>query len=253
MAEPLAGLRRGPDDEMSDADVSGVGSVVSRRPRRRRVVILGVVALLLASVPWLWTTLAARGHVYAEADAPTADVVIVLGTAVAADRQRPSDRLAGRLETAAELVTSGRARVVLVSGDGGGTSGDEPAVMTAYLTGLGVEARRVVADPFGLDTYDSCARAREVYGVRRALIVTQSFHLSRAVTLCRQLGLDVDGVTARCDGCGRLMYVEKSVREYFASGKAAWDTARGRPPAIRSPADPAVRDALRGQGQGADR
>ncbi|MEU4472743.1 ElyC/SanA/YdcF family protein [Micromonospora sp. NPDC023888] len=232
---------------MSDADVAGVGSVVSRRPRRRRrVVILGVVALLLSSLPWLWTTLAARGHVYAEADAPAADVVIVLGTAVAADRQRPGDRLAGRLETAAALVTSGRAKVVLVSGDGGGTSGDEPAVMTAYLTGLGVDARRVVADPFGLDTYDSCARAREVYGVQRALIVTQSFHLSRAVTLCRHLGLDVDGVTARCEGCGPLLLAGKSVRDYFASGKAAWDMVLGRPPAVRSPADPAVQDALRG-------
>ncbi|MFG1867838.1 SanA/YdcF family protein [Micromonospora arborensis] len=208
--------------------------------------ILGAAVLLLASLPWLWTTLAARGHVYAEADAPAADVVIVLGTAVAADRQRPGDRLAGRLETAAELVTSGRAKVVLVSGDGGGTSGDEPAVMTAYLTELGVDARRVVADPFGLDTYDSCARAREVYGVERALVVTQSYHLSRAVTLCRHLGLDVDGVTARCDGCGPVLLAEKSVRDYFASGKAAWDAVRGRAPAVRSPADPAVQDALRG-------
>ncbi|MGC5285801.1 SanA/YdcF family protein [Micromonospora sp. DT231] len=236
-----------PGGGTSDADVSGVASVVSPRPRRRRrVAVLGVAALMLASLPWLWTTLAARDHVYAEADAPAADVVIVLGTAVAPDRQRPGERLAGRLETAAELVTSGRAKVVLVSGDGGGTSGDEPAVMTAYLTELGVDARRVVADPFGLDTYDSCARAREVYGVERALIVTQSFHLSRAVTLCRHLGLDVDGVTARCDECGPLLLAEKSVRDYLASGKAAWDMVLGRPPAVRSPEDPAVRNALRG-------
>lgn len=232
---------------MSDAEASSAQSVVRRPPRRlRRVAILGAVVLLLVSLPWLWTTLTARGHVYAEADAPVADVVIVLGTAVAADRQRPGDRLAGRLETAAELVTSGRAKVVLVSGDGGGTSGDEPAVMTSYLTKLGVDARRVVSDPFGLDTYDSCARAREVYGVERALIVTQSYHLSRAVTLCRHLGLDVDGVTARCDGCGSFLLAEKSVRDYFASGKAALDAVRDRAPAVRSPADPAVQDALRG-------
>ncbi|MBM0235539.1 YdcF family protein [Micromonospora sp. STR1_7] len=219
---------------------------MNRWPRRlRRLAILGVVALLLASLPWLWTTISARGHVYAEADAPSADVVIVLGTAVAADRRRPGDRLAGRLETAAALVTSGRAKVVLVSGDGGGTSGDETAVMTSYLTELGVDAGRVVADPFGLDTYDSCARAREVYGVERALIVTQSYHLSRAVTLCRHLGLDVDGVTARCRGCGRVLLAEKSVRDYFASGKAAWDAGRGRSPEVRSPVDPAVQDALR--------
>lgn len=219
----------------------------SRWPRRlRRAAVLGSAALLLASLPWLWTTIAARGHVYDEADAPAVDVVIVLGTAVAPDRRRPGDRLAGRLETAAELVTSGRARVVLVSGDGGGTSGDEPAVMTSYLTELGVDPRRVVADPFGLDTYDSCARAREVYGVERALIVTQSYHLSRAVTLCRHLGLDADGVTARCTGCGPALLVEKSVRDYFASGKAAWDAFRRRPPAVHSPVNPAVQDALKG-------
>ncbi|MEU7925941.1 ElyC/SanA/YdcF family protein [Micromonospora sp. NPDC049801] len=208
--------------------------------------VLGVVVLALSSVPWLWTTIGAHGHTHDEAGAPAADVVIVLGTAAAADGRQPGDRLAGRLETAAELVRTGRARAVLVSGDGGGTSGDEPTVMTAYLTErLGVDPARVVADPFGLDTYDSCVRARDVYGVERALIVTQSYHLSRAVTLCRHLGLDVDGVAARCDGCGSVMLAGKAVRDYLASGKAAWDAFRERPPAVRSPASPAVRDALR--------
>ncbi|MBM2618603.1 YdcF family protein [Actinoplanes sp. LDG1-06] len=198
----------------------------------------------MVSAPWIWTTTAAVGHVHDAADAPTADVVIVLGTTVGAGGQ-PEARLAGRLQTAAELVTSGRARVALVSGDGGGDSGDEPAAMTAYLTGtLGVDPARVVADPNGLDTYDSCVRARDVYGVRRALIVTQSYHLSRAVTLCRSLGLDVDGVRARCDGCGRALLAEKSVRDYFASGKAAWDAVRQRPPAVTSPRSSAVETAL---------
>ncbi|MEU8419943.1 ElyC/SanA/YdcF family protein [Micromonospora sp. NPDC048835] len=231
---------------MTEPEASPVGPV-RRWPRRvRRLAVAGLAVLVLVSVPWLWTTLAARGHVYAVADAPTADVVIVLGTEVAPDRQRPGDRLAGRLDTAAELVASGRARAVLVSGDGGGASGDEPAVMTAYLVERGVDRRRVVADPFGLDTYDSCARAREVYGVERALIVTQSFHLPRAVTLCRHLGLDVDGVVARCDGCSAALLAEKSVRDYLASGKAAWDAVRDRPPAVRSAADPAIQEALRG-------
>ncbi|MBM0279718.1 SanA/YdcF family protein [Micromonospora tarensis] len=230
---------------MTDPAAPPAGAV-RRWPRRlRRLAVAGLVVLLLASLPWLWTTFSARGHRYDESDAPAADVVIVLGTAVAADRQRPGERLAGRLETAAGLVTGGRATVVLVSGDGGGASGDEPAVMTTYLAELGVDPRRVVADPFGLDTYDSCARAREVYGVQRALIVTQSYHLSRAVTLCRHLGLDVDGVTARCDGCGPALLAEKSIRDYFASGKAALDAVRDRPPAVRSPADPAIEQALR--------
>lgn len=208
--------------------------------------LLGAVAaLLLSSAPWLWTQVAARGHLHDEAAAPAADVVIVLGGEVAADRLMPAPRLAGRLDTAAALVRGGRARAILVSGDGGGESGDEPAVMTAYLTGLGVDPRRIAADPHGLDTYDTCVRARTVYGVTRALVVTQSYHLSRAVTLCRRVGIDADGVTARCAGCAATLLAGKAVRDYFASGKAAWDAVRGRAPAVASPPSPHVRDALR--------
>ncbi|MEG3632872.1 SanA/YdcF family protein [Micromonospora palythoicola] len=218
------------------------------RRRRRRLLLLAVpalAALLVASLPWLWTTAGARGHVHAAAEAPAADVVIVLGTAVTEDGRQPGVRLAGRLETAAELVGSGKARVVLVSGDGAGGSGDEPAIMAAHLSErLGVDPQRVVADPHGLDTYDSCLRARQVYGIERALIVTQSYHLSRAVTLCRHVGIDADGVTARCSGCGTGLLVRKAARDYLASGKAAWDAVRDRPPAVSSPADPAISDAL---------
>jgi len=233
---------------VTDAQVTGPARPAPRWRRRAvRVAALGVTVLLLASTPWLWTQVAASGHVYGEADAPAADVVIVLGTEVAADRRQPRPRLAGRLQTAAALVERGRARVILVSGDGGGASGDEPAVMTSYLTGrLGVDPRRVVADPSGLDTYDTCARAHQVFGVTRALVVTQSYHLSRAVTLCRRLGLDAAGVAARCAGCARTELAGKAVRDYFACGKAALDAVRKRPPAVHSPASSAVRDALRG-------
>jgi vancomycin permeability regulator SanA len=143
------------------------------------------------------------------------------------------------------MVTTRRARVVLVSGDGGGDSGDETAAMTSYLTGtLGVDPTRVVADPSGLDTYDSCIRARDVYGVRKALVVTQAYHLSRAVALCRTLGIDTEGVEARCDGCGTALLAEKAARDYFASVKAAWDAINRRAPLITSPRSPAVTDAL---------
>jgi vancomycin permeability regulator SanA len=213
--------------------------------RPRRLLILGgMLLVLLVSGPWIWTTAAAHGHIYDAAEAPATDVVIVLGTTVGAGGQ-PGDRLAGRLQTAADLMKAGRARVALVSGDGGGQSGDEPAAMSSYLAGqLGVSAARVVTDPDGLDTYDSCIRARDVFGVRRALVVTQAYHLARAVTLCRSLGLEVDGVRAKCDGCGRGLLAEKAVRDYFASGKAAWDAVRKRPPAVTSPPSLAIQDAL---------
>src|SRR4051812_7645315 len=215
-----------------------------RNPWVRRTVVTGIAGLLLLSAPWMWTVLAAAGHRHDAAGAPAADVVLVLGTTVAPDG-RPENRLAGRLATAAELLRTGRARVVLVSGDGGGDSGDETAAMTSYLTGpLGVDPARVVADPSGLDTYDSCARARDVYGVRRALVVTQAYHLSRAVALCRTLGIDTEGVTARCDGCGTTLLAEKAVRDYFAAIKAARDAISHRDPLVTSPRSPAVTDAL---------
>ena len=116
--------------------------------------------------------------------------------------------------------------------------------MARYLTGLGVDPRRIVADPHGLDTYDTCVRARDVYGVTRALVVTQSYHLSRAVALCRHVGVEAEGVAARCDGCATTLLLGKAVRDYFACVKAAWDAVRNRPPAVTSPPDPAVRDAL---------
>ena len=213
-------------------------------PWVRRAIVTGIAGLLLLSASWIWTVLAATGHRHNVADAPTADVVLVLGTAVALDGQ-PENRLAGRLTTAAELVKAGRAHVVLVSGDGGGDSGDEPASMTSYLTGtLGVDPTQVVADPSGLDTYDSCIRARDVYGVRKVLVVTQAYHLSRAVALCRTLGLDAEGVAARCDGCGATLLAVKSAREYFADMKAAWDAVDRPAPLITSPRSTAVTDAL---------
>lgn len=222
----------------------GADVILRRRPWVRRLTYGALSALLLVSAPWLWTEFAAAGHEYGESDAPQADVVLVLGTGVGEDGE-PSVRLAGRLQTAAALVHSGRSRVILLSGDSGGASGDEIAVMTRYLTDrLGIDSRRIVGDPYGLDTYDSCVRARDVYGVDRALVVTQAYHLSRAVTLCRHAGVEADGVAARCDGCPASLLVEKALRDYVACVKAAWDAARSRPPAVSSPPDTAVRDAL---------
>jgi len=204
----------------------------------KRAALTALAAVLTVSSPWAWTSLSARDHVYAESDAPTADVAIVLGTEVVGGE--PSPRLAGRLETAARLVAAGRARVVLVSGDG---ASGEPPTMAAYLIELGVDAARIVQDPYGLDTYDTCIRARDVYGVRRALLVTQSYHVDRAVTLCRHLDLDADGVAAPCH-CSWTLHASKWFRDYLASGKAAWDVVRARPPEVTSAPDPAVTNAL---------
>lgn len=213
-------------------------------PVIRWLLIAGSVVVALAAIPFGWTRVAAAGHLYNEAEVTaTTDVVLVLGAEVAPGGDQPMPFLRGRLDTAAQLVRDGRARVILVSGDAAGGSGNETSVMARYLVGAGVSADRIVTDPFGLDTYDSCLRAAKVYGVTRALVVTQPYHLARAVTLCRHVGIDADGVGARCDGC-LVNVARNAVRDYFACSKAAWDAVRDRPAGVVSPPSGAIAEAL---------
>ena len=180
----------------------------------------GLIALALvvlvtgASVTWAYV--ASAGHRYDPADAPTAPVVVVFGAEVR------TPFLTGRLDVTVELVKAGKAKSVLVSGNAADTFGDETAAMTSYLVARGVDPAKIVVDPYGLDTYDTCARAVQVFGVRRALLVTQAYHLPRAVALCRNLGMDADGVKATCD-CGGLVLFKNEVREWFASVRAVKD------------------------------
>ncbi len=166
------------------------------------------VVVTAASVTWAYT--ASAGHRYEPATAPTAPVVIVLGAEVG------TPFLTGRLAVAAELLKAGKAASVLVSGNANGTSGDETKAMTAYLTANGIAPAKITVDGDGLDTYETCARAVQVFGIRRALVVTQPYHLPRAVSLCRNLGMDADGVDATCD-CGGLLLFSNEVREWLAT------------------------------------
>lgn len=223
------------------------------RPRLRRgvrVLLVAALALVaLAGVPYGWARISAGGHLYDEADlaggsVPAADVVLVLGAQVAPGVTRPMPFLRGRLDTAAQLVRYGRAKVILVSGDADADSGNETAVMSSYLREVGIEQGRIVIDPFGLDTYDSCVRAAQVYGVTHAFVVTQPYHLARAVALCRHVGIDAHGVGARCDGCLSVNLVLNGLRDYFACSKAALDALGDPRPGIESPTSGAVTEAL---------
>ncbi|QBJ96331.1 YdcF family protein [Rhodococcus sp. ABRD24] len=194
------------------------------------VALAGAIVLVSAS----WVSIAAAGHLYDADDAPEAPVVIVLGSQVRDGK--PMKFLAGRLDAAVQLVQDGKVRAVLVSGDANGRSGNEIQAMTEYLVAAGVDPDRIVGDEYGLDTYDTCARAVQTYGVTKALIVSQGLHVSRAVALCRDAGIDVDGVEGACE-CNRLAVVRNYAREWLARPKAVLDLLSGRDPAVVSPPD----------------
>jgi len=213
----------------------------------RRGVVAGALctaAMVLAMATGdLWVRAEARGHVYTEAEVPAAPVALVLGAQVYADGN-PSPFLAARLEIARKLLADGKVRAILVSGDHMDWGYNEPGAMFRWLIDRGVPSQRIVLDHAGFDTYDSCARAREVFGVSEAIVVTQSYHIDRAVALCRRLGVKATGVGDDTVRIYREPWRNSVIRERGAVVKALVDVASGRDPIFLGPLEPGVEAAL---------
>lgn len=170
--------------------------------------------------------LTGSGPLYSPETAPSAPVAITFGASVRGGR--PGSFVEGRLEASLQLYRLGKVQRILISGNAGGTSGDEIAVMSGWLLARGVPAHALLTDGAGLDTYLACLHARDRFGLGRVLLVSQFFHARRAAALARHLGLDADAVRAEC-GCTRRAWVRNLAREYFLSRpKAALDIARAR-------------------------
>lgn len=127
--------------------------------------------------------------------APRAPVALVFGAGLAPGGV-PSPVLAQRLDAAIALWRAGKAEALLVSGDNSDRFHDETQAMRRYVLERGVPAEAVLGDTAGLSTYDSCVRAHSVFGARQALLVTQRFHLTRALFIANSVGLDAWGVAA---------------------------------------------------------
>jgi vancomycin permeability regulator SanA len=221
--------------------------LVRSRPWLRRAVVgsalAAVVALQIQAGADLWVRDQAAGHTYTEASVPAAPVALVLGAQVY-DEQTPSPFLVARLEIARRLLTDGKVRAILVSGDNRRYQYNEPGTMFRWLVAHGVPAQRVALDFAGFDTYDSCSRARRVFGVRQAIVVTQTYHLDRAVTLCRELGVDATGVGDDSVRIYRAPWRNSVVRERGAVVKAAFDVLSHRDPVFLGPHETTVDDAV---------
>ena len=122
-------------------------------------------------------------------------VAIVFGAGLWANNQ-PSPALYDRVVTAVELYRSKRVNKLLMSGDNRFENHNEPAVMKQTAIDLGVPEKDIVLDYAGRHTFDTCYRAKEIFNVQRAVLVTQEFHLNRALYLCNSLGIESDGIVA---------------------------------------------------------
>jgi len=210
---------------------------------RRGLLIAGLAGVVTVAASQLWIRGGARGHVYAESDVPAKPVALVLGAQVNPDGN-PSGFLIARLEEAKRLYDAGKVQAILVSGDHGEWRYDEPGHMQQWLLANGVPAAKVVADYAGFDTYDSCQRAVRVFGVTSAIVVTQSYHIQRAVTLCREAGMDAVGVGDDSARQWRAQWTRAAVREQGAYVKAMADVVTGRDPVFLGQHENGVEKAL---------
>ncbi|MER6462964.1 ElyC/SanA/YdcF family protein [Streptomyces sp. NPDC001228] len=218
-----------------------------RRPRLprtrtgRRRMVQGVMAgCVLALLPVTWLYVSTAGRLRTVADVPRTDVAVVFGAGLWDGE--PSPYLANRLNAAARLYEAGRIRVVLVTGDNSREDYDEPDAMRAYLTAHGVPAGRVVTDYAGFDTWDSCVRAKKIFGVDRAVLISQGFHIRRAVALCEAAGVTSYGVGV--DAKHDVTWYYGGTREILAAGKAALDAVFEPDPRFLGRREPGVADAL---------
>lgn len=154
-----------------------------------------------------------------------AECALVLGAGLR-DDGTPSDVLRDRLDEAVVLHREGRVRRILVSGDHRTAAYDEPNAMRRYLEGQGIPAEAVFMDHAGFDTYSSMWRAKNVFGASRVVVVTQRFHLPRALFVARALGMEAEGSAADRRPYRGSAWLE--VREVASRTKALVDVAVGR-------------------------
>ncbi len=145
-----------------------------------------------------------------------ADCIMILGAGIWENNQ-PSPMLTDRLNEGLRLYQAGIAPKLLVSGDHGRTEYDEVNVMKQYLMEAGVPGEDIFMDHAGFSTYESMYRARNVFGVQKMIVVTQEYHLYRALYICEQLGIENRGAPSDPRAYRGALY--RNAREFLARDK----------------------------------
>ena len=188
----------------------------------RFVMGAGLIAGIIFGLPRLYTSLRYASRIQSEQNAPSAPVAIVFGAGLQRDGSA-SVILRDRVETAAQLYWTGKASKLLLSGDNRFENYNEPRAMLEYGLQLGLPESAMTLDYAGRRTYDTCLRAKEIFGVSQALLVTQHYHLDRALLTCDALGLEVQGVAADRNRYSRRAFAIWWLREFPATTQALWD------------------------------
>ena len=201
----------------------------------RLVLLLGIFGLLVLVLPRAVTAFYSLNRIYQEQDAPSSRVAIVFGAGLRRDGT-PTPILRDRVETAAQLYFGGKVQKILMSGDNRFEYYNEPESMRQYALSLGVPDAAIALDYAGRRTYDTCYRAKAIFGASEALLVTQKFHLPRALFLCNALGLKSYGIEADNNRYRRISLLIWNLREQIATVGAFIDVYWSNPvPVLGTP------------------
>ncbi len=201
------------------------------------LIYLAIGGFLLTGLLRVGILIFARSRTYLAGEVPSAPVALVLGAGLNRDGS-PGVVLRDRVQTASELYFSGKVTKILMSGDNSNQFYNEPGAMQTYALSLGVPEEDIVLDYAGRRTYDSCYRARAIFGLDQVIVVTQAFHLPRALFLCNAFDIDALGVTADDANYRRSSYTYWWGREVLASAKAYWDVFINQPQLILGEPEP---------------
>lgn len=201
----------------------------------RLSLILCLLVLCGLFLPKLVIMLFAAPRTFTVDDVPAERVAIVFGAGLLRDGSA-GPVLRDRVETAAQLYQHGNVGKILMSGDNRFVNYNEPEAMRQYALDLGIPDSAIVLDYAGRRTYDTCYRASVIFKVDAAILVTQSFHLPRALFLCNSFGVEATGVEANNTYFRKVSRLYWNTRELFATTQAVWDVYVSKPlPVLGNP------------------
>lgn len=180
-----------------------------------------VLVVILLIVCYAFVSFSTADMVYSVSTAPKARVGLVLGTSRRTTKRTLNGYYTARMQTAAELYAAGKVQYLLVSGDNGTLEYNEPDSMQKDLVALGVPASHIALDFAGFDTFDSMIRAQKVWGLDTMLVVSQDFHVRRALYIAKCKGIVAAGVVAPDPHYSVLSMIR--LREMFARIKLLAD------------------------------
>jgi len=188
-----------------------------------KILVWGFLAVFLLSLPRWILSAHYTDRILSPEEARNMPTAVVFGAGLRRDG-RPTTVLADRVSTAVSLYQQGKVNTLLMSGSSNKTGYDEAAAMLEFALQLGVPQEDILVDSKGDRTYLTCVRAKNNFGVERALLVTQRYHLPRALILCDALSIESEGVAA--DLRPYSAQTIWSAREIGATFRALWEVGR---------------------------